>query len=465
MIFILMPIVFIVGIICIALEDKLHINKSAIALSMCVVLWGVLIVGFQADPGNSLFSDYLLHHKELASEGSLQQAQSYVSFSLNEHLGDVSGTLFFVLCSMLLVHTVDKYGGFKEITSYMATNDKRRLLWYIGLSSFFFSALLDNLAAAIVIISIIRKLVPHKTDRMKYACLAIIACNAGGSWSPIGDVTTLLLWLNGCISAPSQILHLFLPALVNLLVPLTICHFWLFKKGSTLREEADELKPNRLKIELPGRQRKIVFWIGILSLLLVPIYQIFLGIPAFLGAIIGLILLWIYTDRMHLGLKVENANDLKVVNLLHDADLSTIFYFLGVLMSVAALATGGQLALAAGYLDSAGAITSSLFVNSSFLAGIFGILSSLVDNVALVAATMGMYPLGYNATMVADGSFWMLLAYCAVTGGSLLIIGSATGVTIMGMEEIPFGYYFKRFSGLALLGYLAGGLVSMLLLL
>lgn len=460
-----MPLIFLAGIISIALEEKLHINKSAIALLMCVVLWGLLIVGFHADTNNTLFIDYLQHHKELAQDTSIQQAQSYVSYSLNEHLGDVAGTLFFILCSMLLVNTVDKYGGFKEITSHMATNDKRRLLWYIGLSAFFFSALLDNLAAAIVIISIIRKLVPDRTDRMKYACLAVIACNAGGAWSPIGDVTTLLLWLNGRISAPYQILHLFIPSFVNLLVPLIICHFWLFKKGSKLRKEADELRPSRLKIELPSKERKIVFWIGVLSLILVPVYQMLLGIPAFLGAIIGLIMLWIYTDRLQLGLQVEHAGDLKVVNLLHDADLSTIFYFLGVLMSVAALATGGQLALAAGYLDQISAITSNLFINSSFLAGIFGMLSSLVDNVALVAATMGMYPIDYNATMVADGSFWMLLAYCAVTGGSLLIIGSATGVTVMGMEEIPFGYYFKRFSGLAFLGYIAGGLVSLLFLL
>lgn len=459
-----MPIIFVLGIVGIAIEDKLHINKSAIALLMCVVLWGLLIVGFHAAPSNALFSDYLQHHPELAQESNIQQAQNYVSYSLNEHLGDVAGTLFFVLCSMLLVNTVDKYGGFKEITSQMATNDKRRLLWYIGLSAFFFSALLDNLAAAIVIIAIIRKLVPNRTDRMKYACLAIIACNAGGAWSPIGDVTTLLLWLNGRISAPYQIAHLFIPSLVNLLVPLVICHFWLFKKGSKLREEADELRPIRLKVELPSKERRIIFWIGILSLLLVPIYQMFLGIPAFLGAIIGLIMLWIYTDRMQLGLKIEHASDLKVVNLLHDADLSTIFYFLGVLMSVAALSTGGQLAIAAGYLDKFTAISSSLFANSSFLAGLLGILSSLVDNVALVAATMGMYPIDYNATMVTNGSFWLLLAYCAVTGGSLLIIGSATGVTIMGMEDIPFGYYFKRFSGLALLGYLAGELVSLLFL-
>lgn len=461
MIFILMPIVFVLGIVGIAFEDKLHINKSAIALLMCVILWGLLIVTYQGNYSNDLFSSYVEHNPQLADASKMDKAQAYVAESLNSHLGDVAGTLFFILCSMLIVHTVDTYGGFKEITAKLATTNKRRLIWNIGFLAFFFSALLDNLAAAIVVIAIIRKLVPDKIDRMKYACLSVIACNAGGSWSPIGDVTTLLLWQSGNITPMVQVSRLFLPALVNLLVPLVISHFWLFRKGDQFRVEPESLYANKHKVELPGRTRVMVFAIGILSLIMVPVYQVLLGIPAYLGAIIGLIILWVYTDRMQL--RLENAEELKVVNLLGEADLSTIFYFLGVLMSVAALITGGQLAVAGGYLEHMTVISDSLFVNTSFLATILGVLSSVVDNVALVAATMGMYPAGYSAAMVVDGSFWLFLAYTAVTGGSLLIIGSATGVTVMGLEGVTFGYYLKRFSGLALLAYIAGAAVALLL--
>lgn len=461
MTFVMMPIVFILGVVGIAFEEKIHINKSATALLMCVILWGLLIVTYQGNYSNELFVSYIENTPRLADASRLQRAQAYVAESLNTHLGDVAGTLFFILCSILIVSTVDTYGGFKEISAKLSTTNKRKLIWNIGFLAFFFSALLDNLAAAIVVIAIIRKLVPHKTDRMKYACLSVIACNAGGSWSPIGDVTTLLLWQSGNITPLAQVSRLFLPALINLLVPLTISHFWLFKKGDNLRMELEPLYANKHKVVLPGKTRLTVFIIGILSLMMVPVYQVLFGIPAYLGAIIGLIFLWIYTDRMQL--RLENAEELKVVNLLSEADLSSIFYFLGVLMSVAALITGGQLAVAGGYLEQWTAITNNQFINTSFLATILGALSSVVDNVALVAATMGMYPTGYNPAMVVDGTFWLYLAYTAVTGGSLLIIGSATGVTVMGLEGVTFGYYLKRFSGLALLGYIAGAAVALLL--
>lgn len=461
MTFILMPIVFVLGVVGIAFEDKLHINKSAIALLMCVILWGLLIVTYHGNYSNELFRIFLEHNPALADASRIDKAQAYVAESLNIHLGDVAGTLFFVLCSMLIVNTVDRYGGFKEIAAKLATANKRRLIWHIGFLAFFFSALLDNLAAAIVVIAIIRKLVPDKTDRMKYACISVIACNAGGSWSPIGDVTTLLLWQSGYITPFVQISRLFIPALVNLLVPLTISHFWLFRKGDQLRQVTPPLFANKHKVELPGTTRVTVFIIGFLSLVMVPVYEVLFGIPAYMGAIIGLIILWIYTDRMQL--RLENAEDLKVVHLLKDADLSSLFYFLGVLMSVAALITGGQLAVAGGYLERVTDLSGNQFADTSFLAAILGVLSSAVDNVALVAATMGMFPAGYNAAMVVDGSFWLFLAYAAVTGGSLLIIGSATGVTVMGLEGVTFGYYLKRFSGLALVGYIAGAMVALML--
>ncbi len=459
-----MSILFIVGILGIALEDFIKINKAATALAMAVLLWGLTITDLKVDKTSSEIKSFIGGHVEAIGQTVSDLSEMFVETKLSEHLGDVSATLFFILASMLLVNTVDKYGGFKEVSSRLATNNKRRLLWYVSFAAFFFSALLDNLAASIVLISILRKLVPNRTDRMKYACMCILACNAGGSWSPIGDVTTLLLWVNGRISAGHQVISLFIPALVNMLVPLTICHFWLFRPNEKLREDGHCLKASSLKEVMPERVRMTVFIIGVLSLSLVPIYQIFLGIPAFFGAMIGLVILWIYTDNLSKKkLKDIPLEELRMTNLFHDADIATILYFLGILMSVGAMSVAGILPRLAQSLESLTALTSSLEWNGNFLAVLSGAVSSLVDNVALVAGMLGMYPLSYNETMVIDGSFWTFLAYCAVTGGSLLIIGSGTGVTVMGMEKIPFGYYFKRFSGLALAGYLSGALVYLLI--
>ncbi|WP_329904432.1 sodium:proton antiporter NhaD [Porphyromonas pogonae] len=455
-----MPVIFIAGIMGIAFEDKIKINKSAIALIMCVCLWVFLLADGSIAIGTAGFTEFTSHYPASSQPAGGSVISNYISTSLTEHLGDVSGTLFFVLCSMVLVNTIDNYGGFKAITAYLSTTDKRSLLWRVAFASFFFSAFLDNLAAAIVIIAILRKLVPDRTDRLKYACMCIISCNAGGSWSPIGDVTTLLLWTNGRITPLHQITHVFVPALINMLVPLIIAHFWLFKKKAKLRLEAESSYDEWGDI-LPNRARRTVFWVGIGSLMLIPFYQTFFNIPAFMGAIIGLVIIWVYTEIMfHKHKKrLSGASELRITNLLHQTDLSTIFYFLGILMSVAALETGGQLAKASTGI-------SQIMPNTDLLAGSIGLLSSVLDNVALVAAVLGMYPVdavtGVVSPFVLDGSFWTFLAYCAVTGGSLLIIGSATGVTVMGLEDISFGYYFKRFSALALLGYICGGVTFML---
>ncbi len=452
--------IFLLGISMIAFEDRVGVNKAATALLMCVALWSILIAGGRVDPTNEGFKAFLLANPLLQSQTEFVQGQQFLSARLVEHLGDVSTTLFFVLAALMIVETVDKYGGFKEMTSYLATGHKRSLLWTLTLSAFFFSALLDNLAAAIVLITVLSKLVPDKTDRMKYACMIVIACNAGGSWSPIGDVTTLILWQGGRISASHQMLHLILPALANLLVPVSLAHFFLFKKGAQLRALAPA-QDDTLLAQLPPHARRNVFIIGVASLVLVPVYQIFLGIPAFLGAIIGLALLWLYTDLLFARHKeaIKAADNLHIVKLLHQTDFATILYFLGVLLSVAALQVSGLLA-------TLGEKLTERIADMEILALIIGICSSFLDNVALVAASMGMYPIDAShalSPMAADGSFWTFLAYTAVTGGSLLIIGSATGVTVMGVEKIGFGYYLKRFTPLALLGYLAGAAVYFLI--
>lgn len=453
-----MPIVFLVGILCIALEDKIQVNKGATALLMAVSLWSILLVDQNSGGVGSGFQSYLEHHQEYTTLDRLEQIQHYVGDALIYHLGDVSGTIFFILCTMLLIDIVDRYGGFLTIAERMHTVDKRRLLWRIAFLSFFFSAMLDNLAAAVIVISILRKLVPNQTDRLKYACIAIIACNAGGSWSPIGDVTTLLLWSSGRITPVHQILHNFVPALVNMLVPLIITHFWLFPKGQQLRESLPKTSLTMDGDKVPLRIRMSILAIAMLTLILVPLLQSLWRIPAFLGVVMGLAVLWLFTELVFRKDKerLKGLDKLRINNLMHDADLSTIFYFLGVLLSVASLEVGGQLEWMAEYVR-------GLIPSSNFLAMGIGVSSSLLDNVALVAATMGMYPLDAGGGAFAlDGSFWTFLAYCAVTGGSLLIIGSATGVTIMGLERISFRYYLQRFTGLALLGYLAGAGVSLL---
>ena len=453
-----MPVIFILGILAIAFEEQIKINKTATALLTCVLLWSILLINTDIA---SVTEGYQTWLKAVSQVQPDELAVSdYLSFKLNHHLGDVSSTLFFVLCSMVLVNTIDSYGGFKSVAEIVVTENKRRLLWRVALASFFFSAFLDNLAAAIVIIAVLRRLVPDQTDRMKYACLSIIACNAGGSWSPIGDVTTLLLWNSGRITPYYQIFHLIQPSFFNMLEPTLLAHFFLFKKGVKLRKPSD-VETDELMDILPRRARFIVLGLGIASLMLVPIWQTFFDVPAFMGVIFGLVLVWIYTELMFSAHKrrLREASSLRMTTLLNHSDLTTIFYFLGILMSVAALIEGGQLLIAAGHVSEA-------IPNTGILAVLIGVLSAMLDNVALVAAVLGMYPVDVSGAVtpfIVNGSFWVFLAYCAVTGGSLLIIGSATGVTVMGLEKISFGYYLKRFSLLALAGYIAGAIVYQLI--
>lgn len=454
----LMPAIFILGILAIAFEEQIKINKTATALLTCVLLWSILLIDTDIASVTEGYQTWLKGASQVQPDELA--VSDYLSFKLNHHLGDVSSTLFFVLCSMALVNTIDNYGGFKSVAEIVVTENKRSLLWRVALASFFFSAFLDNLAAAIVIIAVLRRLVPDQKDRMKYACLSIIACNAGGSWSPIGDVTTLLLWNSGRITPYYQIFHLILPAFFNMFVPTLLAHFFLFKKGAKLRKPSDVATDELVDI-LPWRARFIVLGLGIASLMLVPIWQTFFDVPAFMGVIFGLVLVWIYTELMFSAHKkrLREASSLRMTALLNNSDLTTIFYFLGILMSVAALIEGGQLLMAAGHVSEA-------IPNTGILAVLIGVLSAVLDNVALVAAVLGMYPVDVSGAVtpfVVNGSFWVFLAYCAVTGGSLLIIGSATGVTVMGLEKISFGYYLKRFSLLALAGYIAGAIVYQLI--
>ncbi len=419
----LMISIFLLGVLLIALEDRTGVNKAASALLMAVVLWS--IVAFSAD----------------------------ISEPFVQHLGDVSETLFFVMGSMAIVDLVDVYGGFRVITRKIRTTRKRKLLWIVSLLAFFLSAILDNLATGIVMIALLRKLIPHKPERWIYAGMIIIAANAGGSWSPVGDVTTILLWNKGNLTPVHQVGHLLLPALVSMLVPLCIVTRF-FRRGADWGQ-LPIMREKTVAPEITYTSRMVVLVLGVGSLALVPVLYEWLHLPPFVWVLAGLAVLWVYTDLKYRRKPIDQR--LSITKVLSKIDLATILFFLGILMSVAALDTSGQLLLIANFI-------TPIFDNSLSIGFLIGVMSSFVDNVALVAATMGMYPIDPgSAAFMVNGEFWTFLAYCAVTGGSLLIIGSATGVAVMGMERIPFVYYLKRFTLVALSGYVAGAGVYLLL--
>ena len=449
-----MPIIFILGILAIAFEDVIKINKAATAVGMSILLWALFIINaeqFLTINPPAHVKEFMTMFPGLREIPTHELAFEFVEWKLIRGLGDVATTLFFVLGSMAIIDIIDSHGGFGVISQSITTNRQRKLLWILCLTTFFMSILLGNLATVIVLIAIARKLIPERNTRLLFSAMIIVAANAGGSCSPIGDVTTLLLWTGGNISAMHQITTLILPSLVMLLVPLSIATFMLPKNGTV---EPLALTDNNSKVN--PKVRKMVLWVGLGSLALVPVLQTLIELPPFMGVLIGLVALWAITDRRYAESEDEDLQNLRVHRTLSRVDISTVFFFLGILMSVQALIVTGQLTILANWL-------SDTFTNENTIAVILGVMSSFLDNVALVSATMGMYPIEAVGAFAADSSFWTLLAYCAVTGGSILIIGSAAGVTVMGMEKISFGYYLKRITPIVLLGYFAGILIYTLI--
>ena len=451
----LMPVVFVLGIMGIALEDVIKVNKAATAVGMCILLWLIFLLNadhfFLINPPKHI-SEFLAMFPQLGDMPLHELAFEFLELKLVRGLGDVATTLFFVLGSMAIIDIVDMHGGFSIISQSIKTRSLRKLLWALSAITFLMSILLGNLATVIVMVSIARKLVPDRTSRLIFSSMIVIASNAGGSCSPIGDVTTLLLWTGGNVSALHQITTLLLPSMVMLVVPLALAMFMLPRETAA----APLSSVASAQTEVSPKTRKAVLWVGLGSLAMVPVLQTLIQLPPFMGVLLGLVILWVITDRKYADSQDEAMQNLRVQKSLSRVDISTIFFFLGILMSVQALIVTGQLAIMANFL-------SDTFADKNHIAIVLGVLSSFLDNVALVSATMGMYPLQEVGTFAADSSFWTLLAFCAVTGGSLLIIGSAAGVTVMGMEKIPFVYYLKRFSPLALLGFAAGVIVYMLL--
>lgn len=422
-------VAFVAGYLCITLESLTKINKAAIALLMCVVCWTLLMVS----PG--------AYYPDVASDGVLH----HISKVIEHHLGDAAGTLFFLMGAMTIVEIVDSNGGFNFVRDIMKTRSKRKLLWRVAIATFFLSAILDNLTTSIVMIMVLRKLVQSREERLIYAALIIISANSGGAFSPIGDVTTIMLWIKGVITTQGILTEIFIPSLVSMLVPAFILQYSLSGKFDKEQNLVTAEISQFTKV-----QRNIIFWLGVGGLVFVPIFKSITHLPPFMGILLVLGVLWTVTEIFHHNTSEDDTMAKRVSDLLSRIDLSTIMFFLGILMAVAVLQE-------IGVLTALGTGLNEVFVGNYYVInGIIGVLSSIVDNVPLVAGCMGMYPVAETGAMAIDGIFWQLLAYCAGVGGSMLIIGSAAGVVVMGLEKITFGWYLKRITWIAFVGYLAG---------
>ncbi|MBR7066235.1 MAG: sodium:proton antiporter NhaD [Prevotella sp.] len=421
--------VFIVGYLCIAFESGLKINKAAIALLMCVLTWTL----FMLDPGSYI-------------SGLAEELPLKVSELLKHHLGDTGETLFFLMGAMTIVEIVDKNGGFNFVRKMLMTVNKRKLLWRIAFMTFILSAILDNLTTSIVMIMVLRKLVYDRNDRLIYASLIIISANSGGAFSPIGDVTTIMLWIRGMITTQGVITEIFIPSLVSMVIPALILQQGLKGQLATAQGKGGESSGEVFS----SKQRYAIFILGVGGLMFVPIFRYLTDLPPFMGILLVLGVLWTATEIFYRNVKSKDSFSKRVSHLLSNIDMTTILFFLGILMAVACLEEIGVLTALGEGLDK---VSNG---NHYLVTGVIGVLSSIVDNVPLVAGCMGMYPIAETGDLAVDGIFWQLLAYCAGVGGSMLIIGSAAGVVVMGLEKITFGWYMRHITWIVFVGYICG---------
>lgn len=448
-----MILVFVLGYAAIALEHPLKVNKTASALITAVLLWSILALFPIPD---SIFSTEIFTHflNKLKFEGLFEGVsqseifREYAGHELSHHLGSIAEILFFLLGAMTIVELVDSHQGFKVITNRIKTKDSQKLLIIISVLAFFLSAVLDNLTTAIVMVSLLRKLIHNHVQRKLYAGMVIIAANAGGAWSPIGDVTTTMLWIGGQISAVNIIKTLFLPSIVCMVIPLLVVARQM--KGRVIRAPYDYKTAEEQELVKGSR---IMLVMGIGALLFVPIFKTVTHLPPYLGMLFGLGVLWLTSEMIHIDKTEEEKKPYSALHALSKIDTSSVLFFLGILLSISALETMNILRVTAEWLNNS-------IGDMKIIVFIIGILSAIVDNVPLVAASMGMYDL---AVYPIDHWMWEFMAYCAGTGGSILIIGSAAGVAVMGMERINFMWYVKKISGLAFIGYAAGAIVYLLI--
>ena len=460
----LMIVVFVIGYFFITIEHNIKIDKAAIALITGVLCWTIFVIGkedivplekvknYATEEFSSIYPDEILETSETVQKEAYDIIQHYVTeVQLFEILSEISSILFFLMGAMTIVEIVDIHGGFRVVTDRIKTTSKLKLFWILGFVSFFFSALLDNLTTSIIMVSLTRKFISDKNDRWFFLGMIIIAANAGGAWSPIGDVTTTMLWIGKQITTFEVVTKLMIPSLVCLIVPLIIMSFKV--KGDFKRPDINQNESGHHTTEF---QRNLVFASGVSGLLFVPAFKSFTHFPPFMGMMLSLGFLWLLTDILHRKDKIENKKYFSVYHALEKMDVPTLLFFLGILLAVGSLQAAGQLGEMALYLDrNIGTDTN----NGVYIIGlIIGLLSAIVDNVPLVAAAIGMYPLEGSGFFMQDGLFWQFLAYCAGTGGSALIIGSAAGVAIMGLEKIPFFWYFREITFYAVVGYICGAI-------
>lgn len=406
-----MVVVFVIGYMLITVENYTGINKAAVAVLMAIFCW---VLQFASDP-------------HCVENGGL------ICFS--EHLASISQLIFFILGALTIIEIVNAHQGFKVILNLIQIASTRKCLWIVGIITFFLSSVLDNLTTTIVMITLLRQLIDEGEDRLIIGSGVVIAANAGGAWTPIGDLTTTMLWIGEEISTLAIMRDLFLPSIACMVVSFLFLS-WMLRDGPIEKKIIDQ--QNAVPFG------NFVFFAGIALLIFVPFFKYLTNLPAFMGIIFGLGVLWILTDYLHRN--GEDKNSLSVPHALSKIEHPTIFFFLGILLAVDALDAAHILAKLAVWLD-------QTIGNVPLIATLIGLVSAVVDNVPLVAAAMGMYPLSQYPQ---DSAFWELIAYCAGTGGSILIIGSAAGVVFMGLEKVDFFWYLRRISLPALLGYLAG---------
>jgi len=445
--------VFIIGYAAIALEHPIKINKTASALLTGIICWTIFIL---SSPSSSVMSGeayqtFLSHlNVELGEKFDLlttsEVYREYVVSSLGEHLTEIAQILFFLMGAMTIVELIDAHHGFRFITDRITTRNPKVLLWIICWVSFFLSAVLDNLTTTIVIISLVRKLIPEKNMRLFFAGMIVIAANAGGAWTPIGDVTTTMLWIGGQITTGNIMSSLFLPSVACMLVPLIYLNF-------TLRGDLGEAPPAAQSEQGTVNTGKLMLLMGVGALIFVPVFKTVTHLPPYAGMLLGLAVLWVVSELINPELDEAVKKHYTAAGALARIDVPSVLFFLGILLAVGALESMQVLHHLASWLDHS-------IGDQRIIVTLIGVLSAIVDNVPLVAASMGMYSIEVYPT---DHMLWEYLAYCAGTGGSILIIGSAAGVAAMGIEKIDFIWYLKRISLLALLGYAGGAIVYLLM--
>ncbi len=462
---ILIIILFIAGYLLIAMEQSIRINKASIALLLGTLLWIIYLyiapdIVPQVAPDQ--FRHYLDLNPALQSYSYKEQIRDFVvNFQILESLGDIGETILFLLAAMTIVEIIDVHGGFTYITDHITTRHKRRLLWLIGFITFFMSAVLDNLTITIIMLMLVRRIIPDPRERWLFGGIIVIAANSGGAWSPIGDVTTIMLWTKGNVTY-KIIPQLFLPSLVSMAIPTFVAQFFFHGKIKDNPEKTNPHPQKKPQNYMSSSDRLAILIFGLLILVLSPVFKAITNLPPFIWLLFGVSLMWIYTEIIYnYKVTIDEKNKVRVSKVFKRLDFSTLMFFLGILLAVDALQKAGILGSASEFLAQK--------VPNIYEQGILiGLLSSVVDNVPLVAAAIGMYPLVDPATLstfadpafmqnfVPDGIFWHFIAYCAGVGGNILIIGSAAGVVFMGIEGVSFGWYLKRMTPIALIGYLAG---------